>query len=292
MSEPIDPPALVAGGAGPRRDAARGTARRPRHPGAGTEPEPDGARRHQHLPARPAGVRRGRAGRPRSARPRPSGPRARGDGGARRVVRPDLGDPPPHRPRRGGAAVGRRTRRHRRRRIVHCGRSRRPGAPRRRDGDRRRHARSAWSPRPATAPTTWRSGWRPAPCWWATTFSAGARRWSRSRRATCWRTSTRCAGCTTSGRRCCIPVTGRRCARTRRPSSTSTSPTAGTARARSGRPCRRSRPRPAQLVAVIYATVDRALWPFAEQSTRAALRKLAADGTVELGADDTARLTP
>lgn len=48
---------------------------------------------------------------------------------------------------------------------------------------------------------------------------------------------------------------------------------------------------PAQLVAVIYATVDRALWPFAEQSTRAALRKLAADGAVELDADGTARLT-
>jgi hypothetical protein len=48
---------------------------------------------------------------------------------------------------------------------------------------------------------------------------------------------------------------------------------------------------PAELVAAIYATVDRALWPFAEQSTRAALRKLAAEATVELGPDDTARLT-
>ena len=46
---------------------------------------------------------------------------------------------------------------------------------------------------------------------------------------------------------------------------------------------------PAGLVAAIYAGVDRRLWPYAEQSTRAALRKLAADGTVELRADGSAR---
>jgi glyoxylase-like metal-dependent hydrolase (beta-lactamase superfamily II) len=48
--------------------------------------------------------------------------------------------------------------------------------------------------------------------------------------------------------------------------------------------------RVAELVATIYADVDRALWPYAEQSTRAALRKLAAEGVVDLGADGTARL--
>jgi glyoxylase-like metal-dependent hydrolase (beta-lactamase superfamily II) len=48
---------------------------------------------------------------------------------------------------------------------------------------------------------------------------------------------------------------------------------------------------PTALVATIYAEIDRRLWPYAEQSTRAALRKLEAEGTVELAADDTARLS-
>jgi glyoxylase-like metal-dependent hydrolase (beta-lactamase superfamily II) len=48
---------------------------------------------------------------------------------------------------------------------------------------------------------------------------------------------------------------------------------------------------PAELVASIYADVDRRLWPYAEQSTRAALRKLAAEGTVELRPDGTAGLS-
>jgi glyoxylase-like metal-dependent hydrolase (beta-lactamase superfamily II) len=42
---------------------------------------------------------------------------------------------------------------------------------------------------------------------------------------------------------------------------------------------------PAALVAAIYHDVDRRLWPYAEQSTRAALRKLAAEGAVELRPD-------
>lgn len=46
----------------------------------------------------------------------------------------------------------------------------------------------------------------------------------------------------------------------------------------------------AGLVEVIYAGVDRWLWPYAEQSTRAALHKLAVEGTVELGRDGIARL--
>jgi glyoxylase-like metal-dependent hydrolase (beta-lactamase superfamily II) len=47
---------------------------------------------------------------------------------------------------------------------------------------------------------------------------------------------------------------------------------------------------PAALVAVIYADVDRYLWPYAEQSTRAALRKLEAEGVVEVAASGTVRL--
>jgi hypothetical protein len=47
---------------------------------------------------------------------------------------------------------------------------------------------------------------------------------------------------------------------------------------------------PAELVASIYADVDRYLWPYAEQSTRAALHKLAAEGVVEFAASGTVRL--
>jgi glyoxylase-like metal-dependent hydrolase (beta-lactamase superfamily II) len=47
----------------------------------------------------------------------------------------------------------------------------------------------------------------------------------------------------------------------------------------------------AALVETIYAGVDRWLWRYAEQSTRAALRKLAVDGTVALDRDGIARLT-
>jgi glyoxylase-like metal-dependent hydrolase (beta-lactamase superfamily II) len=54
---------------------------------------------------------------------------------------------------------------------------------------------------------------------------------------------------------------------------------------------RRGPAAPDALVAAIYAAVDRRLWPYAEQSTRAALRKLEVDGAVELAADGTARLT-
>jgi glyoxylase-like metal-dependent hydrolase (beta-lactamase superfamily II) len=46
----------------------------------------------------------------------------------------------------------------------------------------------------------------------------------------------------------------------------------------------------AELVAAIYADVDRYLWPYAEQSTRAALRKLEAEGVVEVAASGTVRL--
>ncbi len=49
---------------------------------------------------------------------------------------------------------------------------------------------------------------------------------------------------------------------------------------------------PAALVQRIYAGVDRALWPAAEQSTRTALVKLAAEGRVELDRGGTARLGP
>lgn len=49
---------------------------------------------------------------------------------------------------------------------------------------------------------------------------------------------------------------------------------------------------PAELVRIIYAAVDPALWPFAEQSTRAALRKLTQDGAVDLTPTDTAHLRP
>lgn len=46
----------------------------------------------------------------------------------------------------------------------------------------------------------------------------------------------------------------------------------------------------AALVRVIYRDVDERLWPYAEQSTRAALDKLRAEGEVRLDADGTASL--
>jgi hypothetical protein len=48
---------------------------------------------------------------------------------------------------------------------------------------------------------------------------------------------------------------------------------------------------PAEIVREIYAGVDRGLWPFAEQSTRAALEKLRREGTVELRSNGTAQLS-
>ena len=45
-----------------------------------------------------------------------------------------------------------------------------------------------------------------------------------------------------------------------------------------------------ELVATVYAEVPRAVWPAAAQSTRATLAKLVAEGVVELGAGDRARL--
>ena len=46
----------------------------------------------------------------------------------------------------------------------------------------------------------------------------------------------------------------------------------------------------AELVAHVYAEVPRAVWPAAEQSTRATLAKLSATGQVERGADDSWRV--